>query len=98
MSALDSEYKASVGLADQWRLGVFWMSMAQAIPEGTRRLGDAKAVGRVLDLSWRTVYRLADAGKIPAGFKLGASRRLDLAEIEAFIAGGCKPPRAKGGR
>jgi predicted DNA-binding transcriptional regulator AlpA len=72
------------------------MSIAQAIPEGTRRLGDAKAVGRVLDLSWRTVYRLADAGKIPAGFKLGASRRWDLAEIEAFIAGGCKPPKTTG--
>ena len=65
----------------------------------TRRLGDAKAVGRVLDLSWRTVYRLADAGKIPPGYKLGASRRWDLAEIEAFIASGCKPPNtAKGVR
>ena len=69
------------------------MSIAQAIPQGTRRLGNAKAVGRVLDLSWRTVYRLADAGKIPAGFKLGACRRWDMAEIEAFIAGGCKPVR-----
>jgi predicted DNA-binding transcriptional regulator AlpA len=76
------------------------MPIAQPITEGTRRLGDAKAVGRVLYLSWRTVYRLADAGKIPAGFKLGASRRWDLAEIEAFIAGGCKPPKttAKGAR
>jgi predicted DNA-binding transcriptional regulator AlpA len=72
------------------------MSLAQAIERPARRLGDAKAVGKVLDLSWRTVYRLADAGKIPSGFKLGASRRWDLSEIEAFIAGGCKPP--KGGR
>jgi predicted DNA-binding transcriptional regulator AlpA len=72
------------------------MSLIQAIDRPARRLGDAKAVGRVLDLSWRTVYRLADAGKIPPGFKLGASRRWDLSEIEAFIAGGCEPP--KGGR
>jgi predicted DNA-binding transcriptional regulator AlpA len=72
------------------------MTLPQALPAGDRRLADAKAVGRVLDLSWRTVYRLADAGKIPAGFKLGASRRWDLAEIETFIAGGCKPPRAAG--
>jgi predicted DNA-binding transcriptional regulator AlpA len=70
------------------------MSLAQAIERPTRRLGNAKAVGQVLDLSWRTVYRLADAGKIPAGFKLGASRRWDLSEIEAFIASGCKPPKA----
>jgi predicted DNA-binding transcriptional regulator AlpA len=59
----------------------------------TRQLGDAKAVGRVLDLSWRTVYRLADQGKIPSGFKLGASRRWDLTQIEEFIRDGCKPPK-----
>jgi predicted DNA-binding transcriptional regulator AlpA len=74
------------------------MSFDQALPEPARRLGDAKAVGRVLDLSWRTVYRLADAGKIPAGMKLGASRRWDMAEIEEFIVSGCKLPKAKGGR
>ena len=68
------------------------MSLVQAIERPARRLGDAKAVGRVLDLSWRTVYRLADAGKIPPGYKLGALRRWDMAEIESFIAGGCKPP------
>ena len=73
---------------------------SEAIREETRRLGDAKAVGRVLALSWRTVYRLADRGAIPPGFKIGSSRRWDLAEIEAFIARGCKPPKstAKGVR
>ena len=69
------------------------MSLSQAIEQPTRRLGDAKAVGRVLDLSWRTVYRLADAGKIPSGFKLGASRRWDLTQIEEFIRDGCKSPK-----
>jgi predicted DNA-binding transcriptional regulator AlpA len=59
-----------------------------------RRLIDARETGRVLGCSWRTVYRLADAGRIPPGYKLNALRRWDLAEIEAFIAGGCKPPRA----
>jgi predicted DNA-binding transcriptional regulator AlpA len=48
----------------------------------------------MLDLSWRTVYRLADRGLIPRGYKLGASRRWDLAEIETFIAGGCRPPNS----
>ncbi len=68
------------------------MAIAQAV-EPARRLGDAKKVGEVLDLNWRTIYRLADAGKIPSGYKLGASRRWDLSEIEAFIANGCKPPK-----
>jgi predicted DNA-binding transcriptional regulator AlpA len=71
------------------------MSLSQAVEQPLRRLGDAKAVGRVLDLSWRTVYRLADAGKIPSGFKLGASRRWDLTQIEEFIRDGCKPPKTK---
>jgi predicted DNA-binding transcriptional regulator AlpA len=54
----------------------------------------------MLGCSWRTVIRLADAGRIPPGYKLSALRRWDMAEIEAFIASGCKPPKAtsKGGR
>jgi predicted DNA-binding transcriptional regulator AlpA len=74
------------------------MSVAQAIPEGTRRLGDAKAVGRVFGLSWRTIYRLADRGLIPQGIKIGAARRWDMIEIDNFIKSGCKPPKARGGR
>jgi predicted DNA-binding transcriptional regulator AlpA len=69
------------------------MSLTHSVQVSTRRLGDAKAVGQALGCSWRTVYRLADAGKIPSGCKLGALRRWDLSEIEAFIAGGCKPPK-----
>jgi len=46
------------------------------------------------------MIRLADSGKIPPGYKLSALRRWDMAEIEAFIASGCKPPKvaSKGGR
>jgi predicted DNA-binding transcriptional regulator AlpA len=57
------------------------------------RLGDVKAVSQLLGYSWRTVLRHADRGLIPAGYKLGAIRRWDMAEIETFIAGGCKPPK-----
>jgi excisionase family DNA binding protein len=62
----------------------------------SRRLIDAKQVARLLGCSWRTVLRLADAGKIPWGVKLGGLRRWDVEEIEAFITGGCK--MAAGGR
>jgi excisionase family DNA binding protein len=64
----------------------------------TRRLIDAREAGRILGCSWRTVLRLADAGKIPWGCKLGALRRWDAAELEAFIRDGCKPPKTKGVR
>ncbi len=66
--------------------------------QSTRRLIDAKETGRKLGCSWRTVLRLADAGKIPFGVKLGALRRWDAAELDAFIAGGCKPPKSARGR
>lgn len=57
-----------------------------------RRLIDAKQAGSMLGCSWRTVLRHADRGLIPLGYKLGALRRWDAAELEKFIAGGCKPP------
>src|SRR5262245_2741695 len=59
-----------------------------------RRLIDAKEAGRFLGISWRTVYRLADAGRIPWGVKIGALRRFDIRELEAFVSSGCKPLNA----
>jgi predicted DNA-binding transcriptional regulator AlpA len=49
-------------------------------------------------LAWseRTVFRFADGGLMPGGYKIGALRRWDRDEIEAWIAGGCKPVRAPG--
>jgi predicted DNA-binding transcriptional regulator AlpA len=69
-----------------------------ATPGPARRLVDVKDVGRLLGCSWRTVLRLADAGRIPWGVKLGALRRWDLQQIEDFVAGGCQPVRKTGGR
>jgi hypothetical protein len=45
-------------------------------------------------MSWRTVYRYADAGLMPWGLKIGALRRWDLDEIERWINDGCPPPLA----
>ena len=68
--------------------------MAVSQPESpARQLGDAKRVAARLGCSWRTVLRLADRGAIPWGVKVGALRRWDLVEIDAFIASGCKPPK-----
>ncbi len=51
---------------------------------------DAKAVGRMLGCSWRTVYRLADAGKLPRPVKVGRLTRWRKDLIEAYILNGCK--------
>lgn len=69
------------------------MSLAQAIERPARRLIDAKEAGRMLGCSWRTILRLADAGRIPPGYKLNSLRRWDAVELDEFIASGCKPPK-----
>ncbi len=58
-----------------------------------RRMIDVTALAKKLGCDPRTVYRLADGGKSPPGVKLGALRRWDEVEIDAWIAGGCKPVR-----
>lgn len=47
--------------------------------------------------SVRSVYRLADAGKMPFGLKLNGMRRWRRAELVAWLDAGCPPVRvAKG--
>lgn len=66
-------------------------------PPPQRRLGRTKDGAALYDMSERTFLRLADAGLIPWGIKLGSLRRWDLVELEAHIAAGC-PRVRKGGR
>jgi predicted DNA-binding transcriptional regulator AlpA len=71
--------------------------LADHVP--ARRLIDVEDVAHLLGMSPRSVFRNADAGLIPWGLKIGSLRRWDAAEIDAFIAGGCKPPkRSRAGR
>jgi excisionase family DNA binding protein len=62
------------------------------------QLLDVKAVAAQLGCSTRHAYRLADAGKMPRPIKLGALVKWRRDEIEAWIAGGCKPVRAPGAK
>jgi excisionase family DNA binding protein len=52
---------------------------------------DVHAVAEMLGCSTRHVYRLRDAGQMPAPVKLGSLLRWRAAEIEAWIEGGCQP-------
>ena len=54
-----------------------------------RKLGDVKAVAEKLDCSPRHVYRLADAGRMPAPLRLASLVRWDLEEIDRWISAGC---------
>ena len=46
-------------------------------------------VAKMLGLSERTVYRLSDAGNMPAPVKLGADVRWRTKELETWIEDGC---------
>ncbi|HQM50459.1 MAG TPA: helix-turn-helix domain-containing protein [Candidatus Hydrogenedentes bacterium] len=50
-------------------------------------------VAEMLDCSVRSVYRLADAGKLPRPVRLGGMVRWNSADLEAWVAGGCRPVR-----
>ncbi|NLF07620.1 MAG: helix-turn-helix domain-containing protein [Pirellulaceae bacterium] len=63
-----------------------------------RKLADVKTVAAKLDCSPRTVYRLVDAGRMPAPRRIASLLRWDLDEIDQWIEGGCRPVRiVKGG-
>jgi excisionase family DNA binding protein len=71
-------------------------SLAPADPP-RRRLLVAAEVAELLGCSWRHILRMADRGDMPWGVKVGHLRRWDVAEIEKWIEGSCKPVR-NGGR
>jgi excisionase family DNA binding protein len=57
---------------------------------------DVKAVAALLGCSTRHVYRLTDAGRMPAPVRLGALIRWRRAEIEEWIAAGCPSMQGDG--
>ena len=63
-----------------------------------RKLGDVKAVAEKLACSPRHVYRLADAGRMPAPLRLASLVRWDLDEIDRWIADGCRPVDRRAGK
>lgn len=60
----------------------------------SRLVGIDEIAGRLVKISKRAWLRLCDQGLAPWGVKLGARRLWNLAEIDAWIAGGCKPVQA----
>ncbi len=54
-----------------------------------------KEVAETLGLSERTVYRLADMGKMPRPVKIGAAVRWRRIELDTWIEDGCPPSPRK---
>jgi excisionase family DNA binding protein len=57
---------------------------------------DVRAVAALLNCSARHVYRMSDAGRIPAPVHIGALVRWPRRTIEEWITGGCLPSRQAG--
>ena len=60
-------------------------------------LMDVKAVAALLGCSPRHIARLAGSNKMPDPIKLGALTRWRRADLERWIADGCKPVRSTRG-
>lgn len=54
----------------------------------TCQLLSAKALGQMLSLSKRQVFRLNSCGKIPAPLRIGGAVRWSTEEISAWLAAG----------
>jgi excisionase family DNA binding protein len=61
----------------------------------TPALLTVKEVAETLGLSERTVYRLADMGKMPRPVKIGAAVRWRRSELNQWIEDGCPPSPRK---
>jgi excisionase family DNA binding protein len=57
---------------------------------------DVRAVAALLDCSPRHIYRLADAGRMPAPVRIGSLVRWRRQDLDEWLAGGCKPVRQMG--
>ncbi|HEY2841804.1 MAG TPA: helix-turn-helix domain-containing protein [Pirellulales bacterium] len=66
--------------------------VAQAAGDAIALL-DVGEVSRLLGCSARHVYRLSDAGRMPAPVKLGALVRWNRAAVESWIDQGCPAVR-----
>ncbi|TWT37012.1 Helix-turn-helix domain protein [Posidoniimonas corsicana] len=73
--------------------------MSPPVESSPAKLLDVRAVAERLDCSTRHVYRLADAGRMPAPVKLGTLVRWPQQSVDDWIAAGCPNIRQlKGGR
>jgi excisionase family DNA binding protein len=74
-------------------------NVAQSSADESAKLLDVHAVSELLGCSARHVYRLSDAGRMPASIKLGALVRWSRAAVESWIDQGCPAGRnLKGGK
>jgi excisionase family DNA binding protein len=69
------------------------MTAVLSLADASAKLLDVQAVAEMLGCSQRHVYRLSDAGKMPAPIKLGSLVRWSATAIREWIGQGCPAVR-----
>jgi excisionase family DNA binding protein len=64
-------------------------------PSPVDRLISVREVATLISVSPRSVWRLADSGKLPRPLAIGGSRRWKESDLRAWLAAGC--PATAGG-
>jgi predicted DNA-binding transcriptional regulator AlpA len=67
------------------------MNKANGTEQGGADLMDARAVAAKLAVAVRSVWRWSDAGTLPPPVRLGRLKRWRAADIDRWVAGGCRP-------
>jgi excisionase family DNA binding protein len=65
--------------------------LARPARDDLAALLDVRDVAARLNCSPRHVYRMADGGQMPAPVRLGALVRWRRQDLDAWLAGGCRP-------
>jgi len=77
------------------------MQKDESVSQACSTLVSVEQVSAMLTCSRRHVYRMSDAGRMPAPVRLGNLVRWNREVIENWIANGCKPvrsPKLKGAK
>jgi len=61
------------------------------------RLVDVEEIAKLLGISSRHVYRLADSGRMPRPIKLGGAVRWDVDAVSQWIDQGCPKQEVRRG-
>lgn len=72
------------------------MTVALSAADASAKLLDVQSVADLLGCSTRHIYRLSDAGRMPAPVKLGSLVRWSAGAIREWIDQGCPSVRRAG--
>lgn len=84
-SGIDEQREARIRASQHAHFG------GQKPPEDKGLLIDMKAAAKLLDLSERTVWGMANSGRMPKPLRIGRAVRWSYEELRAWVNAGCPP-------